>query len=166
MAFHLLRNIDDMANLLEAAAHVPPTTPCRYERIAGWLSTMHHRYIAVAFQIGRLLSMLALDTADPDAGFVRPFEALATRIPPSDGQVVVTARTKCVVCGSDLKEAMNHQSKIFSARSQLFRRDGEMSDFTMLWKRCGKCEASHYYLYAVGGDALPDGKVQVYGQGL
>jgi hypothetical protein len=162
VAFHPLRNIDDVADLLEAAARVPAATPRRYERIAGWLSMMHRGCIATAFQIGRLLSRLALDSAGPDAGVVRPFEALVARIPPSDGQVVVTARTKCVVCCGDLLEAMNDHDKLLCSHPQLFTRDGAMADCTLLWKRCGKCKAHHYYSYAVGGEALPDGKVQVY----
>ena len=76
-----MRNIDDVADLLKAAVCVPPATLRRYERIAGWLFKMHRGSVAVAFQIRRFLSMLALDTDGPDAGFVRPFEALAARIP-------------------------------------------------------------------------------------
>ena len=160
-AFYPLRNVDDVADLLEAAARVPPSTPRRNERIAGWLSTMHRGWGVVTFQIGRMLSSLGLNTASPDPC---AFEALAARIPPSDGQVVVTARTKCVCCGGDLEEAIaiSGHGKLFSASPQLFTRDGAMADCTLLWKRCGQCAARHYYSYAVGGDALPDGQVQVY----
>ena len=147
-AFHPFRNIDDVADLLEAGARVPPATPRRYERIAGWLSTVHRGCVATAYQIGRLLSVLALDTAGPDASFARPFDSLAARIPPSDGQIVVTARTKCVVCGGDLLEATGQHGRFFSASPRLFTRDGAMADCTLLWKRCGKCEARHYYSYA------------------
>ena len=97
---------------------------------------MHRGCVATAYQIGRLLSVLALDTAGPDASFARPFDSLAARIPPSDGQIVVTARTKCVVCGGDLLEATGQHGRFFSASPRLFTRDGAMACY------CGSAAAS------------------------
>ena len=42
-----------------------------------------------------------------------------------------------------------------------FTQDGVVSS-TLLWLRCSKCNARHYYSYAVGGDVLPTGTTQVY----
>ena len=157
LAFSPLRDADDAACLMEAAARVPEQTPHRTRRIIAYMAEKLKSITATPFQVAQFFSRM---TERPEQG--ERFEAVVSSLPPGDDQFIVTHRTCCVVCSASLEEATNTHGKAHGSRPQLFSQDGPLSSCSMLWLRCTKCKAHHYYSYAVGGDLLPDGIVQVY----
>ena len=149
--FYPLRDADDAACLMEAAARAPAATPRRAERIVEFLASSLQMVTATSCQVMQFFSKVH--------GHGR-FDAVVSSIPDSDGQIIVTDRT-CIVCGEALEEAVNDRGKSFGASPSLFTQDGVVHS-TLIWLRCSRCKAHHYYSYAVGGDRLPPGTAQIY----
>lgn len=160
-AVYPLRDVADAADLMEAAARVPQSTPSRGRRIVDYLlhKARSISYVGMsAFQVDHVLAKLL---ARP--GAAERFEAVAASIPPGDGQVIVTDRTTCIVCSTGvLLMPQAHHGKEYSASPQLFSQDGPVKNCTLLWKECTHCKAKHYFSYAVGGDLLPKGDMMPF----
>ena len=160
-AVYPLRDVADAADIMEAAARVPQSTPSRSRRIVDYLlhKARSISYVGISpFQVDLVLAKLL---ARP--GAAERFEAVAASIPPGDGQVIVTDRTTCIVCSTGvlfMPEA--HHGKEYRASPQLFSQDGVVKDCTLLWKVCTICKAKHYFSYAVGGHLLPEGDMMPF----
>ena len=156
-AFYPLRRADDVADLMEAAARVPASTPRRAARIVEYLASKFSHVTSptsTAYEVSALL----LDSKTHGNG---RFEQVVSTIPIGDKQVIVTDRTTCIVCEGELVEAVNEHGRLFRASPSLFTQDGVVRS-SLFWLRCVECKARHYYSYAVGGDHLPPGTAQVY----
>ena len=156
-AFSPLREVDDAACLMEAAALIPPAVPNRAKRLVDYLRS---KLRTLAVNPLEILTLFTKMRGGVEGG--ARFDEVVSCLPPRDGQFIVTDRTACVVCGGALEQAVGTKGREFAAKPELFTQDGVVHDCTLLWFRCGCCKARHYYSYAVGGDILPDGCVQVY----
>ena len=108
--FYPLRDADDAACLMEAAARAPAATPRRAERIVEFLASSLQMVTATSCQVMQFFSKVH------GHGL---FDAVVSSIPDSDGQIIVTDRT-CIVCGEALEEAVNDHGKSFGASPSLF----------------------------------------------
>ena len=68
---------------------------------------------------------------------------VVSRLPPADGQLIVTERTACVVCGGELMQAVGNNGRELTAKPEVFTQDGVVHNCTLLWLRCACCEARH-----------------------
>ena len=155
--FSPLRDADDVASLMEAGSLIPPSTPSRAERIVTYLKTKVRSLVVNETEVVELF-----DRMHAGSGGGERFEAVMVRLPPSEGQVIVTDRTACVICNGALLPAVANRGKKFEASPTLFSHNGAVGGCTMLWLKCAVCEARHYYSYAVGGNLLPEGCAHVY----
>ena len=160
--FYPLRDMDDGADLMEAASLVPPAAPRRADRIIEILYLAGRSIVLNSFQLLHLIT----GVRDGDSNIGVRFEALVSRIPPRDKQLIVTARTECIVCDGKLEEPYNDKGKRYFSNPQLFTRDGKQFGCELQWLRCKHCKARHYFSYAIGGDLLPEGEMQVRTQRL
>ena len=81
-AFYPLRRADDVADLMEAAARVPASTPRRAARIVEYLASKFSRVASTAYEVSALL----LDSKTHGNG---RFEQVVSIIPVGDKQVIV-----------------------------------------------------------------------------
>ena len=111
--FYPLRDADDAANLIDAAARVPVATPRRATRMIDYMVNRCVTLTATAYEVASFLSR------SREEGSGR-FEAVASTIPPGEGQIIVTDRTTCIVCESPLEEPVYEHGKQPCASPTLF----------------------------------------------
>ena len=133
--FSPLRDADDVASLMEAGSLIPPSTPSRAERIVTYLKTKVRSLVVNETEVMELF-----DRMHAGSGGGERFEAVMTRLPPSEGQVIVTDRTVCVI-HLQRSFAAGCRQPATGARSSRPRQPS--SHITALWAaaRCCGCNA-------------------------
>ena len=129
--FSPLRDADDVASLMEAGSLIQS----RAERIVTYLKTKVRSLVVNETEVMELF-----DRMHAGSGGGERFEAVMTRLPPSEGQVIVTDRTACVI-HLQRSFAAGCRQPATGARSSRPRQPS--SHITALWAaaRCCGCNA-------------------------